>query len=557
MHKVFLKQLSSLEKVFLDEKPLAKDYTKASVLKGEEFSYQIAYSCYDEERVPLKVELKSPIDNYITIKNVVHIPSALPTYGMTVDDDYITTKSGLFPDALFPMGNDEILGCLACCNKYSSLWISVCLDENIDSGIYPIDISFCADDFLQTLHFELEVIDAVLPKQELIYTQWFHSDCIANYYGVKVFSKKFWQLVEKFIKMAIDNGINMILTPIFTPPLDTEVGRERLTVQLIDVYLKNNVYSFDFTNLKKWIRLCKKCGVEYFEMAHLFTQWGAKATPKIIADVDGVKKQIFGWDVSSDSESYKDFLKAMLPALSDFLKNEKIDKNTYFHISDEPNEKCLDVYKAGKELVSEYLSGYKVIDAVSHIEYYDEGIVDYPIPSVNAINLFLEKEIKEIWTYYCCCQNQKVSNRFFAMPSYRNRIIGIQLYKYDIKGFLHWGYNFYNAFWSKFSVNPYFVSDACMMYPSGDCYSVYPGTDGPIESIRLKVFKEALQDIRALKLLESYIGKENTVKFIQYGLDFEIEFDNYPKSAEYILQLRERVNYEIKRICKDSIYDKK
>jgi len=96
-----------------------------------------------------------------------------------------------------------------------------------------------------------------------------------------------------------------------------------------------------------------------------------------------------------------------------------------------------------------------------------------------------------------------------------------------------------------------------MMYPSGDCYSVYPGTDGPIESIRLKVFKEALQDIRALKLLESYIGKENTVKFIQYGLDFEIEFDNYPKSAEYILQLRERVNYEIKRICKDSIYDKK
>ena len=35
-------------------------------------------------------------------------------------------------------------------------------------------------------------------------------------------------------------------------------------------------YRFDFSELKRWIDLCKKCGIEYYEMSHLFSQWGAR-----------------------------------------------------------------------------------------------------------------------------------------------------------------------------------------------------------------------------------------------------------------------------------------
>ena len=58
----------------------------------------------------------------------------------------------------------------------------------------------------------------------------------------------------------------MMLTPLFTSPLDTAIGLERTTCQLIDVEVKDGEYVFGFEKLKRWIDLCKKCGIEYFEI---------------------------------------------------------------------------------------------------------------------------------------------------------------------------------------------------------------------------------------------------------------------------------------------------
>ena len=33
-----------------------------------------------------------------------------------------------------------------------------------------------------------------------------------------MFSERFWELLEAYVKTAADYGINMLLTPIFTPP---------------------------------------------------------------------------------------------------------------------------------------------------------------------------------------------------------------------------------------------------------------------------------------------------------------------------------------------------
>ena len=90
------------------------------------------------------------------------------------------------------------------------------------------------------------------------------------------------------------------------------------------------------------------------------------------------------------------------------------------------------------------------------------------------------------------------------------------------------------------------MTDAINTYPAGDCYSVYPGEDGPIESIRIVVFTEALQDLRALKLLESFEGKEKVVKLMEDMAEMEIRFDKYPHSPDYLLSLRKTVNEMIK-----------
>ena len=66
---------------------------------------------------------------------------------------------------------------------------------------------------------------------------------------------------------------------------------------------------------RKIMEACKKAGIKYFEHSHLFTQWGAKHAPKVIATVNGEKKRIFGWDVLAVSDEYKEFLAAFMPAI--------------------------------------------------------------------------------------------------------------------------------------------------------------------------------------------------------------------------------------------------
>ncbi|MBQ2742203.1 MAG: DUF4091 domain-containing protein, partial [Oscillospiraceae bacterium] len=472
---------------------------------------------------------------------------------------YIMKEPGLAPDALIPINPEktDLFG-----GRWESLWVTVDLDGTVSAGEYNIDITFEYSDRFdfstemgerdkQVVSMTVNVIDALLPPQKIKLTQWFHCDCIASYFNVKIFSEEHWAYMENFIKVAVKNGINMILTPIFTPPLDTEIGSERPTVQLVRVMKDEENYSFDFTLLDRWVEMCQSCGIKYFEMAHLFTQWGAKATPKIVAQVDGEEKRIFGWDVPSTSEMYKSFLSQFLPALDAYLKKKGIADVVYFHISDEPHgDEAKKNYIKAKSFVEEYLSGYKIMDALSDVVFYDEGIVKLPVPASNHIAPFLQKDLPERWTYYCMGEGKGVSNRFIAMPSYRNRVIAEQMFKYNIDGFLQWGYNFYYSQLSRALINPYVITDADGAFQSGDAFSVYPYGDGAAESLRIIVFADALQDMRAMELLASRISHDKVVELIEKEAGMSIEFDQYPKSSEYILRRREIINRKIREICK-------
>ena len=53
---------------------------------------------------------------------------------------------------------------------------------------------------------------------------------------------------------------------------------------------------------------------------------------------------------------------------------------------------------------------------------------------------------------------------------------------------------------------------------------------------------EALQDLRALRLLESRIGREKSLEVIHSGIGHTLTMENYPRSSEWIIELRQRIN---------------
>lgn len=546
-----VKIVSSLEKVFIDESiDNYKEFKKFSCLRGERFSFQVIYSAGDEiKRLEYaKLDIESDLKKYITVKKVKNVPVEYPIFHDMYDENYLRTTPGLYPDVLVDMNyksDDSEYGYVRCVpNTLNSIWISVDVPEKTKlSGNYTIKIKFTSElgTFVKT--FTLNIIPKALPKQKLIYTEWFHYDGLASYYNVDAWSDKHFEIIKNFVKTACDNGINMLLVPVFTPPLDTEVGGERMTTQLVKISLKNGKYSFDYKLLDKFLDLISSIGIKYYEIAHLFTQWGCYHAPKIVANVDGKEKKIFGWETDAHSEEYISFLRTFLNSFISHMKKRGEDKKCFYHISDEPNEKHLESYKQGKDALYDILKDYTIMDALSNYEYYSQGIVQTPIPASDHIKPFIDNKVKNLWTYYCCGQCVGVSNRLIAMPSYRNRMIGVQMYKYDIVGFLQWGYNFYNNRFSHDHIDPYLDLSGDNWVPAGDTFSVYPGLNyNAYESIRLKVFYEGISDIRALQACEKYYSKEEIIEAIEKVYKKKITFSDCAHSASEFLKIRAKIN---------------
>ncbi len=557
----------SLEKVFPDRLPqVMREGETVYILKGETPAVQLVYGRQREMegRLPEKYVLEAAgFPAQARMRDVLLAPSAFPCFERR-DENYITTLPGLFPDILKPKKEETVVPMPG---QYRSVWIDFPDTASVPAGDYEVEIRLTARwagreeqdgshetaekasageaaSWNRTLRFHINVADVSLPEQELLHTEWFHADCVADYYQVPVFGEAHWDALEKQIGMAAELGVNMLLTPVFTPPLDTEVGGERTTVQLVGITLEGERYSFDFSLLERWCALCRKAGIRYIEIPHLFTQWGAKAVPKIVVRENGEEKKKFGWHVAADDPSYRHFLESFLPALQEKLLELGYAKDeVYFHISDEPSREHLDSYEKARSVAADLLEGWPVVDALSDFSFYEKGLVEQPVVANDHIQPFADHGVEKLWVYYCCSQCVDVPNRFFAMPSARNRIMGVLMYLYDVKGFLQWGFNFYNTQFSREHLDPFFDTHAGYAFPSGDSFLVYPGPDGtPYSSIRGQVQLEALADLGALRALEERIGRERVLEVIYEGEKAPFTFTQYPSSPFYLYELRKRIS---------------
>lgn len=543
-----VKIVSSLEKCFLDQK--IGDFEALPfirMMKNQRLSVQFLYTSTGED-VPLRAMLALKIEGGLAACAQARTVEMEPVYlsvdpaVLAVDDNYLRTAPGLYPDWLQPLHYSGTLSVMR--DQLRAVWIDFDPQDTLPAGTYPMTVSLMAgDQAVASASLTVDMLDADLPPQDMLVTQWFHCDCLANYYHCEPWSERHWEIVENFARVAVKNGINLLLTPLFTPPLDTQVGGERTTVQLLDVTVTDGQYSFGFDKLDRWIDMCDRVGVTHFEISHLFTQWGAGHAPKVMATVDGAYQRIFGWDTDATGPEYTRFLRTMLPAFLAHMKARGDDQRCLFHISDEPGVEHLEQYRRSKAVVADILEGYTIMDALSNYDFYSQGVVSTPIPSNDHIQPFLDGGVKGLWTYYCCGQCVGVSNRLLCMPSYRNRSIGMQFFKYDIAGFLQWGFNFYNNMSSVDTINPYADPSGEYWVPAGDPFSVYPAQDGTaLESLRLIVFHEALEDVRAMKLCASFYGKDFVVAEIEKVFGEPVTFSRCARTAKQMLAVRARID---------------
>ena len=508
----------------LDEKDCV-EVKKGYCLCNQGFQFQIFLDRKKREKEAVKIS--GTLTEYITVYRVFDMKGSYEhPLNKKTDEYYIKSEDDMYPDLLKKVDELNTTEQEKCV-----LLIDVCEKEK-PAGVHTVTIQIGT----QTADFTLEVFKEKLAEADIIFTNWFHLDGICHYYKVEPFSKEFYQHVSRFLDAYVKMGNNMILVPAFTPPLDTEVGEERLTTQLVKVLKNGEEYKFDFSQMKKYLQLCKNKGIKFFEHSHLFTQWGGEYCPKIMIEEDGVEKNLFGWSVKSDDEKYKNFLKQYFTALNVFLGKENLKENFYLHLTDEPRPQHIEKYKKLSAFIKEISQGLRTMDALSEKEA--AVAVDMPVVAMYSKDLPLFDENKML--YYCVeVETDCITNRYFHMPLQRTEILGFQLYENKAKGFLHWGYNFYNKQLSKGPINPYEDTMAGGGFPAGDSFIVYPGEEQVNLSLRYFSIKRAFEDYRLLKTVEKKLGEEATFKMLHENGVQGVHI--YPKSVKWHEEFRKKL----------------
>ncbi|MDO5061078.1 MAG: DUF4091 domain-containing protein [Actinomycetaceae bacterium] len=533
------KLVNALEKVLPNQQPASAEQLSLQAVKAETCSFQLAFKATDLNDLAT-LRLESAAATFATYK-VGLVPAQNPAPA-DADDAYLVTEPTLLPDLLQPLAISEGVAELTLKSSHRG-WNSIWIDVTAPAGTHQLKLTvtgpyqqgrtrFCTETPQLPTIFEaevsLEVVDFELPKPKIVNTQWFHTDSLANYYDLEVWSEKHWEVIENHFASAVRMGVNCLLMPLWTPPLDTAVGTYRRTVQLLDIHQVGETYRFDFTRAKRWVELMRRHGITAVEVPHLFTQWGAEATPRfLITHADGSNSYQFGWDEAATSPAYRHFLEQLIPAVRDFLTTEISEANAWYHISDEPTVEQLSAYQQAKAQVVDLLAGAQIIDALSEPELV--AAVEIPVVATNAVEHFRALDIEPSWVYNCVAQDKEVANRFIAQTGTRHREIGFQLYKSGATGVLHWAFNFYNAQYSLGNIDPYQDTAAGGGFISGDAFVVYPAKNGEVlESLRHRILRTAMNDLALCQAAEKIVGKAAVLAAIDpHGtLDYNRGFES-------------------------------
>lgn len=521
---------STLERIYPRTPPRLQETLTLDAARGERVSFQVAVHNPDGDEARPTLSLACALPT--RVRRVGFVPMRHRDTRLDHDDsEGAEFLPGWCPDPLFDAAS-MALGP----GETQSFWCNVVVPIDVKPGEHRCVAAVTRD---QTTIGEMAVTLRVhelrlQPRRNFPVVQWFYADALCDRYQVQPFDDGFWKLAETYMRNLTEHFQDCIYVPVFTPPLD---GVKRPT-QLLKVEQAGDRFHFEWGDVKRWVDTAKKCGISHFEWTHFFTQWGVKNAIRIYERSGGPNptERHLLWPPETEATAplYRNFLAQFMPEFKSFLEREGILASSFFHVSDEPGKDHHDDYRKARQLLREVAPWMRVMDALSDIEFGRMHLTDLPIPSVDHVPEFAREGIG-FGTYYCGGQRGRLLNRLFETPLAKIRMNGWLFYRFQPKLFLHWGYNYWYQSQTRHLIDPYQIGDA-LSWPGwahGDPMCVYPGPDGPVDSLRWEVFAESMQDYALLQTA----GVDPKGELLADCLDFA----RFPRDAGWIYAARRTI----------------
>ncbi|HPO08081.1 MAG TPA: DUF4091 domain-containing protein [bacterium] len=378
----------------------------------------------------------------------------------------------LLPDAPLPLE----------ANRVAFFWVTVQVPKDALPGHYTGTVTITVNGLPIALPVALDIWDFDMPtERHLNVTIWFHDTAMCSAHGVERFSKEYWRFLKVYAEDIARHRQNVILVP-----LDL-------------IQLKGGIRGVkcDFDYFDRYIETFLNAGITMLELSHL-AHFGPDGWEG--SDIVWRNFRIGEKETAPDNAS---LVADLLGELVLHLKEKGWLEISAIHVADEPSVNNLQSWKEHSAFVGRVAPGLRRIDAIEAEEF--QGFLEIWVPKLQVIEPWkdpLHRAVEngaELWFYTCCHPYGVYPNRFLDSTLLQLRLLPWMAARYDLKGYLHWALNHWG------NEDPY-KKAALGELPPGDHCIVYPGENGPNDSIRWEVFRDGLEDYEYLQVLEQRLA---------------------------------------------------
>jgi len=526
---------SSLRRVFPDTPPGPKELSLLVARNGRA-SFQVAFRTQDLAKTQTACGVTGAHDCKPRVRFVDLVPVPHHSPGTPVSElDGLGEVPGMVPDPLMPWTKAEVGP-----RQSRSYWISLTIPADAKPGPRELTVRVTiasdaneAKERVVELPVKLEVSPLVVqPRKDFSVTHWWWGTTTWDHYKMGMFEdEKWWETTRAQMQNLWEHGNDVAYVPMLF--MRSEIVKRPCQLLIVNEPTAGK-YAFDWKHVKRFTDMCREIGYEKFEWPHMWIYWGVKHPMRVYTEKERGKYELL-WkpDISGFSDTYLNYLRQFFPEFKAFLDREKLLDGSFFHLSDEPHADHIENYRNARAILRDLAPWMKTMDALSSIEYGKQGVTDMPIPVVSSAQAYIDAKIPH-WVYYCTSPRGQWLNPFCDMPLAKIRMSGFLFYRLGAKGFLHWGYNFWNKESSEELLDPFSDVTTGGAYPPGDAFVVYPGKDGkPIDSIRWEVFAEALQDYA---ILQTAGVKPDDAMLAEIK-----SYKDFPKQEDWIRRTTEKI----------------
>ncbi|MBO5041298.1 MAG: DUF4091 domain-containing protein [Clostridia bacterium] len=394
-------------------------------------------------------------------------------------------------------------------NSQEAYYVTFCPDETAVSGNREGTVTFTIGEQSVSFTVAFYIGKKCVPEQTLNITNWYSYRNMAFHHGLTYNSKEHIEMTRKYFELLREGHNNVFICPF-----------AGTTAKIVD-----GKTVFDFSEPIKLAKLALEYGAKYIEWGPNINRPNWEDPPFLI------------WDYVEDkrgpyvlSTSGRKIFTAFLTAFNDMLTEQGWRDISIVHISDEPKELCASDYRIICGIARKYLPGIKLMDAVEI--FFIQDALDIYVPKDNYFQMNrndfedLRDDRNELWYYTCNMPGGKWLNRYIDSPLLNSRLIHWGNYRFNLTGYLHWGFNHIAE-----GQDPFEQTSANPGLPAGDTHLIYPYKDQVLRSLRFMQQKCGVEDYEILRGI-SLVDKASADKicrhviyaFNEYITDVE-EFD--------------------------------